>query len=210
MFFLYLLRYLSNRNGMQVKYTCLQNNAHDKNGNAVMDATCFTCFYVNSSTIILGAVCMTCSLCLSFSFFSTIDTPISPKSSVEEFIKSIVTHIPEQNFKIIRNVGIFSNRTKGEKLPLARGVLKQPRPTMKDKLTYRKMYYKAFGICALPCNLCEVCTIDTNCQHPEKARPTFQACGMDVPQIMAKLGWTNGKTITPCTDSHPMGMVLIH
>ncbi|MGV7221277.1 MAG: DUF2284 domain-containing protein [Nitrospinales bacterium] len=71
-------------------------------------------------------------------------------------------------------------------------------------------YYKAFGICALPCNLCEVCTIDTNCQHPEKARPTFQACGMDVPQIMAKLGWTNGKTITPCTDSHPMGMVLIH
>lgn len=74
----------------------------------------------------------------------------------------------------------------------------------------KKGFYKAFGIGALPCNLCEVCTIDTTCKYPEKARPTFQACGIDVPQIMNHLGWDNGKVITPCTSSHTMGMVLIN
>lgn len=75
--------------------------------------------------------------------------------TVEEFIKSLVTHIPEQNFKIIRNAGIFSNRTKGEKLPAARIALGQPKPTMHDKLTYRKMYYQAFGIDPLLCPKCK-------------------------------------------------------
>lgn len=79
-----------------------------------------------------------------------------------------------------------------------------------EKNLKKRGFYKAFGICALPCSLCEVCTIDTVCQYPEKARPTFQACGIDVPQMMISLGWNNGKTMTPCTTSHPMGMVLIH
>lgn len=74
----------------------------------------------------------------------------------------------------------------------------------------KKGFYKAFGIGALPCNLCEVCTIETNCKYPEKARPTFQACGIDVPAIMSHLGWDNGKVITPCTSSHSTGMVLIN
>ncbi|MCH8207894.1 MAG: DUF2284 domain-containing protein [Nitrospinae bacterium] len=74
----------------------------------------------------------------------------------------------------------------------------------------KKGFYKAFGIVALPCNLCEVCTIDTFCKYPEKARPTFQACGIDVPRIVNHLEWDNGKIITPCTESHNMGMILIH
>ncbi len=80
---------------------------------------------------------------------------------------------------------------------------------LEDKLK-KKGFYKAFGICALPCSLCEVCTIETTCQYPEKARPTFQACGIDVPQIITSLGWNSDKVMIPCTDSHPMGMVLIH
>lgn len=75
----------------------------------------------------------------------------------------------------------------------------------------KKGFYKAFGICALPCSLCEICTIDTVCQHPEKARPTFQACGINVTQIMSSLGWGDGiPMMTICADNHPMGMVLIH
>ena len=76
--------------------------------------------------------------------------------TVEEFIKGLVTHIPEQNFKIIRNSGIFSNRTKGEKLPLARQALNMPKPTFREnKTTYRKMYYQAYGIDPLQCPKCK-------------------------------------------------------
>ncbi len=71
-------------------------------------------------------------------------------------------------------------------------------------------YYKAFGLCATPCDLCEVCTLDTQCKYPEKARPTLQACGIDVSQTMAINGWENVSPIEPCSDSHSIGLVLIH
>ena len=34
-----------------------------------------------------------------------------------------------------------------------------------------KGFYKAFGLCATVCNLCEECTIETHCKHPTQARP---------------------------------------
>ena len=39
-------------------------------------------------------------------------------------------------------------------------------------------YYKAFGMAAGPCNLCRECP--ETCRHPEKARPSLEACGIDV------------------------------
>lgn len=40
-------------------------------------------------------------------------------------------------------------------------------------------YYKAFGMGAGPCELCEECAADS-CRHAEKARPSLEACGIDV------------------------------
>jgi len=40
-------------------------------------------------------------------------------------------------------------------------------------------YYKAFGMGAGPCELCEECALDS-CRHAEKARPSLEACGIDV------------------------------
>lgn len=40
-------------------------------------------------------------------------------------------------------------------------------------------YYKAFGFGAGPCKLCEECDIG-NCRHPAEARPSMEACGIDV------------------------------
>jgi len=41
--------------------------------------------------------------------------------------------------------------------------------------------WKAFGLGAGPCYFCKRCPVeDGECQHPEKARPAMEACGIDV------------------------------
>lgn len=39
-------------------------------------------------------------------------------------------------------------------------------------------YHKAFGMGAGPCNLCDRCP--KSCSYPERARPSMEACGIDV------------------------------
>lgn len=41
-------------------------------------------------------------------------------------------------------------------------------------------YYKAFGMGAGPCSLCDQCDVQKSCKHPEEARPSMEACGIDV------------------------------
>jgi predicted metal-binding protein len=40
-------------------------------------------------------------------------------------------------------------------------------------------YHKAFGIGSGPCNACASCS-KQECRHPERARPSMEACGIDV------------------------------
>lgn len=74
----------------------------------------------------------------------------------------------------------------------------------------RKGFRKAFGLTAMPCDLCEVCTIDTVCQNPDKARPTIQACGIDVAQTVFNNGWDLGQKKPNCSGEYSVGLVLIH
>jgi predicted metal-binding protein len=39
-------------------------------------------------------------------------------------------------------------------------------------------HFKAFGMGAGPCQLCEKCA--KSCRHPDKTRPSMEACGIDV------------------------------
>ena len=73
----------------------------------------------------------------------------------------------------------------------------------------KKGYFKAFALGAKPCDLCNPCTVSTFCQYPEKARPTLQACGIDVQSTIDKNGWTDLSNQIPCSDSHTIGMVLL-
>ena len=73
----------------------------------------------------------------------------------------------------------------------------------------KKGYHKAFALGAKPCDLCSPCTVSTFCQYPEKARPTSQACGIDVQSTIDKNGWTDLSNQIPCSDSHTIGMVLL-
>jgi len=40
-------------------------------------------------------------------------------------------------------------------------------------------FYKALGLGAGPCRVCEKCNLK-KCIEPEKARPSMEACGIDV------------------------------
>ena len=73
----------------------------------------------------------------------------------------------------------------------------------------QKGFFKAFGLVALPCNLCEVCHIETHCEYPDKARPTIHACGIDLPQTLSNIGWDFAVQFQPCTEKHSIGMVLV-
>ena len=78
-----------------------------------------------------------------------------------------------------------------------------------EKYLKEKGFNKAFALCAQPCDLCSPCTVTTKCQYPEKARPTLQACGIDVNETMHNNGWDDLGQQTPCTPTHAIGMVLL-
>jgi predicted metal-binding protein len=40
-------------------------------------------------------------------------------------------------------------------------------------------YYKALGLGEGPCRLCKTCNL-ARCEHPSEARPSMEACGIDV------------------------------
>ena len=50
-------------------------------------------------------------------------------------------------------------------------------------------YYKALALGAGPCELCKSChPEESDCRHPEKARPAMEACGIDVYQTARNNG----------------------
>ena len=50
-------------------------------------------------------------------------------------------------------------------------------------------YYKAFGITCGPCNLCRECTLAYPCKYEDFARPSMEACGIDVYATLANAGY---------------------
>lgn len=51
-----------------------------------------------------------------------------------------------------------------------------------EKLAFSLGFYKAFGLGAGPCKLCEGCETSALCIRTMEARPSMEACGIDVYQ----------------------------
>ena len=69
--------------------------------------------------------------------------------------------------------------------------------------------YKAFGLGAGPCNLCESCAFDEGCRHAEQARPSMEACGIDVFATARKHGFTINVVRHYKEPQHYFGLVLV-
>jgi predicted metal-binding protein len=50
-------------------------------------------------------------------------------------------------------------------------------------------FYKAWCMGAGPCEICDVCDMDAPCVAPEQARPSMEACGVDVFSTVRNAGW---------------------
>jgi predicted metal-binding protein len=49
-------------------------------------------------------------------------------------------------------------------------------------------YWKAFGLGAGPCYFCKECDVEEKqCRYPERARPSMEACGIDVFSTVKKM-----------------------
>lgn len=78
-----------------------------------------------------------------------------------------------------------------------------------ERLIFLDGYYKAFGMGAGPCPYCDECDVTQACQFPRKARPSMEACGIDVYKTAQNYGFTLkvvGSTQELCSY---LGIVLI-
>ncbi len=70
-------------------------------------------------------------------------------------------------------------------------------------------YYKAFGLAAGPCRLCRTCDITRQCEHPYTARPSMEACGIDVYQTVRNCGFELEVVRTEDSAYSYVGLILI-
>jgi len=70
-------------------------------------------------------------------------------------------------------------------------------------------HYKALGLGAGPCELCQACAFDEGCRHPQEARPSMEACGIDVFATARKHGFTIDVVRTYKDPQHYYGLVIV-
>ena len=70
--------------------------------------------------------------------------------------------------------------------------------------------WKAFGLGAGPCYFCKECDLKTKeCRYPERARPSIEACGIDVFSTVRKAGFPIEVVRTRRQCPNYYGMVLV-
>jgi predicted metal-binding protein len=72
-------------------------------------------------------------------------------------------------------------------------------------------YYKAFGLGSGPCRLCKDrdCAFDEGCRFPDEARPSMEACGIDVYATARRHGFTIHVVKDRSDIDHYFGLVLV-
>ena len=64
-----------------------------------------------------------------------------------------------------------------------------------ERAAFLAGFHKAFAMPSGPCFLCKTCNLES-CQHPELARPSMEACGIDV----YRTARVSGLPIEVCAD----------
>ncbi len=90
----------------------------------------------------------------------------------------------------------------GKDYPLLRDIVS----TLEREL-FLDGYYKAFGMGAGPCELCNECP--EHCRQPHSARPSMEACGIDVYSTVRNNGSFIEVATGPDSECNYYGMVLI-
>ena len=78
-----------------------------------------------------------------------------------------------------------------------------------EKEAFLAGYYKALGMSAGPCRLCDRCNLKGECRHPEDARPSMEACGIDVFSTARNNGYQIDTVGSTSCKANYFGIVLI-
>jgi predicted metal-binding protein len=69
-------------------------------------------------------------------------------------------------------------------------------------------FYKALALGEGPCRLCQTCSPE-RCQHPREARPSMEACGIDVFATVRANGWPIHTLPDRAAPHNLYGLVLV-
>ena len=70
-------------------------------------------------------------------------------------------------------------------------------------------YYKALGMGAGPCRLCAQCGKGKGCRHGDDARPSMEACGIDVYSTARANGYSIETVVSTDCKADYFGLVLL-
>ena len=70
-------------------------------------------------------------------------------------------------------------------------------------------YYKAWSMGSSPCDLCKKCNLSGPCQHGLEARPSMEACGIDVFKTARGNGFPIEVVRTRDDEMNIFGLVLV-
>ena len=70
-------------------------------------------------------------------------------------------------------------------------------------------YYKAWSMGSGPCDLCKECNLSGSCQHGHEARPSMEACGIDVFKTARDNGFPIEVVRTRDQERNIFGLVLV-
>lgn len=69
--------------------------------------------------------------------------------------------------------------------------------------------YKAFAMGCGPCNLCRSCDVTEPCRYEDLARPSMEACGIDVYATLANVGYELKVVKSTGQTCHFCGLILV-
>lgn len=78
-----------------------------------------------------------------------------------------------------------------------------------EREIFLRGYYKALAMGSGPCRHCQQCDTNARCQHPYKARPAMEACGIDVFQTARSNGFKIDVVTSHEQQGDYYGLVLI-
>ena len=77
-----------------------------------------------------------------------------------------------------------------------------------EREAFLQGYHKALAFGAGPCNLCKSCPQE-GCKHPDKARPSMEACGIDVFTTARSNGYPIEVVLDESSEQNYYGLLLI-
>jgi predicted metal-binding protein len=92
-------------------------------------------------------------------------TPQETRKLLDEYTTALLIHFPEEGIEVLSTICTL------------------------EREAFLSGYYKAFGMSAGPCYLCDTCNVMKPCRHTDQARPSMEACGIDVYKTVRTAGF---------------------